>query len=267
MLYSDESSVKERKSVLGVSPQLPNICSVQNWFKHFQSDNFDVKHELRSGRPVTDKVDAILEKAEQDVVEELGIDHKIDLTRFKKGIIHYELLAPGKTISSNLYCQQLMRLKQEVEKKRSKLINREGVIFHYDNVRPHTSLAPQQILREFDWKMLMHPPYSPNLASTDFHLYKYRQNSGGDFRPALTVAAYNVAYIYTVVGKFLSPRDVSLHMTQGTQRTLLSTCRVVIDNSNGSKGDDDESGARAVRRGRRGRVRHLIGPTRLSNKP
>ncbi|GBP38736.1 Histone-lysine N-methyltransferase SETMAR [Eumeta japonica] len=43
-----------------------------------------------------------------------------------KGIIHYELLPPGKIISSDLYCQQLMRLKQEVEKKRLKLINRKG---------------------------------------------------------------------------------------------------------------------------------------------
>ncbi|GBP64937.1 hypothetical protein EVAR_41352_1 [Eumeta japonica] len=29
----------------------------QNWFKHFQSGNFDVKDELYSGRPVTDKPD------------------------------------------------------------------------------------------------------------------------------------------------------------------------------------------------------------------
>ncbi|GBP33130.1 hypothetical protein EVAR_18611_1 [Eumeta japonica] len=34
----------------------------QNWFKRFQSSNFDVKEETRSGRPVTDKVDAILEE-------------------------------------------------------------------------------------------------------------------------------------------------------------------------------------------------------------
>ncbi|GBP83681.1 hypothetical protein EVAR_57081_1 [Eumeta japonica] len=42
-----------------------------------------------------------------------------------KGIIHYELLPPGKTINSNLYCQQLMRLKQEVVKKRPKFITRK----------------------------------------------------------------------------------------------------------------------------------------------
>ncbi|GBP33735.1 Mariner Mos1 transposase [Eumeta japonica] len=34
-----------------------------------------------------------------------------------KGIIHCELLPQGKTINSDLFCQQLMRLKQEVERK------------------------------------------------------------------------------------------------------------------------------------------------------
>ncbi|GBP34854.1 hypothetical protein EVAR_95959_1 [Eumeta japonica] len=33
-----------------------------------------------------------------------------------EGIIRYELLPPDKSITSNLYCQELMRLKQEVEK-------------------------------------------------------------------------------------------------------------------------------------------------------
>ncbi|GBP40029.1 Histone-lysine N-methyltransferase SETMAR [Eumeta japonica] len=59
-----------------------------------------------------------------------------------KGIVHYELLPPGKTINSDLYCQQLMRHEQEVEKKRRQLINKKSVIFHYDNARPHTPLEP-----------------------------------------------------------------------------------------------------------------------------
>ncbi|TLM46186.1 hypothetical protein FEC26_18845, partial [Acinetobacter baumannii] len=81
-----------------------------------------------------------------------------------KGIIHYELLPPGRTIDSELYCEQLMRLKQEVERKRPELINRRGVVFHHDNARPHTSLATQQKLRELGWEVLMHPPYSSDLA-------------------------------------------------------------------------------------------------------
>ncbi|GBP54952.1 hypothetical protein EVAR_50396_1 [Eumeta japonica] len=46
-------------------------------------------------------------------------------------------LPPGKTINLNLYCQQLMRLKQELEKKEAEFINRKGVIFHDDNAIPH----------------------------------------------------------------------------------------------------------------------------------
>ncbi|GBP94746.1 hypothetical protein EVAR_61514_1 [Eumeta japonica] len=50
-------------------------------FNHFQSCNFDVKNEPRSGQSVTDKIDAILKKEEQhrrtssyNIPEELGID-------------------------------------------------------------------------------------------------------------------------------------------------------------------------------------------------
>ncbi|GBP49890.1 hypothetical protein EVAR_29503_1 [Eumeta japonica] len=37
----------------------------------------------------------------------------------------------------HLYYQLLMRLKQEVEKKRPELFNRKGVVLHHDNARPH----------------------------------------------------------------------------------------------------------------------------------
>ncbi|GBP77055.1 Mariner Mos1 transposase [Eumeta japonica] len=63
---------------------------------------------------------------------------KPGLTRYKlmlcvqwdlKFIIHYELLPPGKTIDSDLYCLQLMRFKEEVEKKCLESINRKSVVF------------------------------------------------------------------------------------------------------------------------------------------
>ncbi|GBP20276.1 hypothetical protein EVAR_82150_1 [Eumeta japonica] len=41
-----------------------------------------------------------------------------------KGIIHYELLPPGRAINSDLYCQKLKRLGLEVEKKQPELISR-----------------------------------------------------------------------------------------------------------------------------------------------
>lgn len=94
-----------------------------------------------------------------------------------KGIVYYEVLLPGETIDSDLYCQQLIRLKQAIEKKRPELINRKGIVYHHDNARPHTSLMTRQKLRELGWEVLMHPPYSPDLAPSDYHLFRSLQNS------------------------------------------------------------------------------------------
>ncbi|CAH2244527.1 jg7678 [Pararge aegeria aegeria] len=104
-----------------------------------------------------------------------------------KGIIHDELLPPGSTIDSELYYEQLMRLKQVVEGKRPELIYKRGVVFHHDNARPYTSLATQQKLREFCWEVLMYPPYSPDLTPSDFHLFRSLQNSLGSVSTKLHV--------------------------------------------------------------------------------
>ncbi|GBP36604.1 Mariner Mos1 transposase [Eumeta japonica] len=85
-----------------------------------------------------------------------------------KGNIHYEFSPPVKTINLDVYCQQLMRLKQKVKKKRSNDQRKGCVVFHHDNARPHTSLATQQILRECGWEVLVHPPYSPDSVSLKF---------------------------------------------------------------------------------------------------
>ena len=49
-------------------------------------------------------------------------------------------------INSDVYCRQLNKLNAAAKEKRPKLVNREGVIFHHDNARPHRSLATRQKL-------------------------------------------------------------------------------------------------------------------------
>ena len=88
-----------------------------------------------------------------------------------QGIIHHELLPYGQTLNSDLYCQQLDRLKEAIDQKRPALANRRGIVFHQDNARPHTSIVTRQKLRELGWEVLMHPPYSPDLAPSDYHLF------------------------------------------------------------------------------------------------
>jgi len=35
----------------------------------------------------------------------------------------------------------------------------------------------RQKLREIGWEVLMHPPYSPDITSSDYHLFSSLQNS------------------------------------------------------------------------------------------
>jgi len=50
--------------------------------------------------------------------------------------------------------------------------------FHYENLPSwlHTSLHTREKL-EFSWNVLPHPPYSPDLALLDYHLFRSFQNS------------------------------------------------------------------------------------------
>ncbi|GFS88599.1 mariner Mos1 transposase [Trichonephila clavipes] len=50
-----------------------------------------------------------------------------------KEIIYCELLPYGQTLNSDLYCQQLNRLKLVIDQKRPELANRRGIVFHQDS--------------------------------------------------------------------------------------------------------------------------------------
>ena len=90
--------------------------------------------------------------------------------------IYYEILEPGQMVDSVLYCQQLTRLHKAIQKKCPESVNRKGVVFHHDNAKPHTSLVTRPKLTELVWEVLIVPPYSPDLAPSDYHLFRSLQN-------------------------------------------------------------------------------------------
>ena len=94
-----------------------------------------------------------------------------------KGVLYYELLPENQTIHSNKYCSQLDQLKAALDKKRLELVNRKCIIFHQDNTKLRVSLMTRQKLLQLGWEVLIHLPYSPDIAPLDFHLFRSLQNS------------------------------------------------------------------------------------------
>ncbi|UYV66819.1 hypothetical protein LAZ67_4002984 [Cordylochernes scorpioides] len=55
--------------------------------------------------------------------------------------------------------------------------DRQGqIILLHDNARPHVAQVVKAALQEFEWEVLQHPPYSPDLAPTDYHLFRSMSN-------------------------------------------------------------------------------------------
>ena len=45
------------------------------------------------------------------------------------------------------------------------------VLFFHNNARPYTAKSTRELLDHFGWEVFDHPPYSPDLAPSDYHLF------------------------------------------------------------------------------------------------
>ena len=91
----------------------------------------------------------------------------------QKDVVCYELLQPSQTINAERYQQQLINLSRALKEKRSEYAKRHDmVIFQHDNARPHVAKRVKETLEALDWDMLSHPPYSLDIAPSDYHLFR-----------------------------------------------------------------------------------------------
>lgn len=88
----------------------------------------------------------------------------------RKGIILVEFLPHGETINAARYCETLKKLRRAIQNKRRGMITK-GVCLLHDNARPHTANLTKALLDSFGWDVLDHPPHSPDLAPSDYHLF------------------------------------------------------------------------------------------------
>lgn len=97
----------------------------------------------------------------------------------KKGILLVDFMPRGTTINADVYCETLKKLRKKIKDKRRGMLT-SGVSLLHDNARPHTARITQDLLASFGWDIVTHPPYSPDLAPSDYHLFtKLKEFLGG----------------------------------------------------------------------------------------
>jgi histone-lysine N-methyltransferase SETMAR len=78
-------------------------------------------------------------------------------------------------VNSESYCEVLLKLWDIIHRKHPGQLAK-GVLLHHDNTRPHTAQTTQEKIQELQWELLEHPPYSPDLAHSDFHPHDLLKN-------------------------------------------------------------------------------------------
>ncbi|UYV80945.1 hypothetical protein LAZ67_19002237 [Cordylochernes scorpioides] len=78
------------------------------------------------------------------------------------------------TVNKDLYIAQLHRVNEAIQQK---IPDRQvQIILLHDNAMPHVAQVVKAVLQELEWEVLQHPPYSPDLAPTDYHLFRSMSN-------------------------------------------------------------------------------------------
>jgi hypothetical protein len=67
------------------------------------------------------------------------------------------------------------KLCKAIESKRCGMLT-SGLVLHHDNIGPDTAACTQALLEHFSCKLLEHPPYSPDITSSSYHLFTYWKN-------------------------------------------------------------------------------------------
>jgi [histone H3]-lysine36 N-dimethyltransferase SETMAR len=87
-----------------------------------------------------------------------------------RGIIFIDCLEMDQIINSKYNIALLERLNDEIKKKRP-CLKKKKLLLHQHNVLCHKSIKTKAKLHALGYKLLLHPPYSPDLLPSDLFLF------------------------------------------------------------------------------------------------
>ena len=88
----------------------------------------------------------------------------------KDGILLIDYLSKGQTINAEYYSSLLVQFKDTLKEKRRGKVTKV-VLFLHDNAPTQRALATDKKLAYLGFHCLNHPPYFPDLAPSEYHLF------------------------------------------------------------------------------------------------
>ena len=87
----------------------------------------------------------------------------------EEGVLLFDFLEQGASINSEYYCNLLTKVDKTFRRRYPNI----RPLLLQDNARPHTARSTLAKINNLDWDVLSHPPYSPDLAPSDFYLFPH----------------------------------------------------------------------------------------------
>jgi histone-lysine N-methyltransferase SETMAR len=109
-------------------------------------------------------------KSKINIVRKNISSKKIMITVFfdRNGIVLIDFLGQNKKMNGKYFIDHILK---KLEKKVKEKYGNEKVYLHYDNSPIHKCNIVQKFISKHKLKILNHPPYSPDLAPSDFSLF------------------------------------------------------------------------------------------------
>ena len=134
----------------------------ETWLYHYDPETKQQSMEwwkIGSPRPKTSKCKTPLEKFSP-----------ASIFWYQDNILLIDCLPKGQTINVECYSSLLVKLKDILKEKRCGNVTK-GVLFFHDNAPATRTPATQKKLAYLEFHCPDHPPYSPDLAPSDYHLF------------------------------------------------------------------------------------------------
>ena len=87
-----------------------------------------------------------------------------------KGSLLLDYLPKNTTVTGAYYADLMTRLRDSIKTNRRGMLKKIPLLLH-DNAPSHKSHIAQEAIRNCGFKQAEHPPYSPDLAPSDFYLF------------------------------------------------------------------------------------------------